>query len=188
MLILISFFFLIFIFLLALLWLIVPVFFGPPSVPTNLNRIRKALQLANLKPGETIYDLGAGDGRVLLLAAREFDANAVGIEIGPVQCAWIYLRAIASGFGDRIRIKLGNYFKTDLGEADVVFVYATSKEIVKLAPHLEKQMRRGARLVSVSADFLEWEPSAFDEHDLIFVYEMPPKQGSLTTYLLKQAG
>jgi hypothetical protein len=74
-----------------------------------------------------------------------------------------------------------------LKDADVVFVYATSKELVKLAPHLEKQMKKGSRLVSISADFSEWEPSALDDHDLIFVYEMPPTNGSVTTYMLKHA-
>ena len=57
---------------------------------------------------------------------------------------------------------------------------------MKLAPHLEKQMKKGARVVSISADFPEWEPSAFDEHDLIFVYEMPSKRGSISSYLMKK--
>ena len=56
----------------------------------------------------------------------------------------------------------------------------------KLAPHLEQQMKPGTRLVSISADFPEWESSAFDDRDLLFVYEMPPVKGSLTTYLLKR--
>jgi hypothetical protein len=65
MLILTSIFILSAIALLSALWMLVPAFFGPPSVPTRMNRIRKALALANLQPGETLYDLGAGDGRVL---------------------------------------------------------------------------------------------------------------------------
>ena len=58
---------------------------------------------------------------------------------------------------------------------------------MKLASYLEKQMKLGSRVVSISADFPEWEPSTFDEHDLIFVYEMPPKPGSLISYLLKNS-
>jgi len=185
MLILTLILFLLCIVLLSALWLIVPAFYGPPSVPTRIQRIRKALQLAGLKPNESIYDLGAGDGRVLLIAAREFDANATGIEIGPIQCAWIHLRAAASGFGNKIQIKWGNYFKADLRDADVVFIYATSREILKLAAHLEKQMKPGSRLVSISADFPEWQPSNFDQQELIFLYTMPPKPGSLTTYLME---
>jgi hypothetical protein len=174
-------------FILALLWILVPALYGLPPVPTRLERIRKALQLANLQPGEVLYDLGAGDGRVLFIAAGEFGAKAVGIEVGPVQCALIWLRIIANGLGDEIQIKWKNFYNADLHEADVVFVYATSKEVMKLAPHLEKQMKLGSRLVSISADFPEWEPAIFDERNLIFVYQMPPTKGSLTTYLLKKA-
>ena len=76
-------------FVLILLWILVPAFYGLPPVPTKPERIRKALKLANLQPSEVLYDLGAGDGRVLLIAARKFGAKAVGIEVGPVQCALI---------------------------------------------------------------------------------------------------
>ena len=172
---------------LVFLWILVPALYGLPSVPTRPERIRNALKLANLRPDETLYDLGAGDGRVLLIAARDFGAKAVGIEIGPVQCALTWLRITASGLGERIRIRWGNFYKAGLKDADVVFVYATSKEVAQLARHLKTAMKPGARLVSISADFSEWEPTVVDEHDLIFVYEMPPAPGSMTTYLLKKA-
>ena len=174
------------VFILALLWILVPAFYGLPPVPTNPERIRKALKLANLQSTEVLYDLGAGDGRVLLIAAREFGAKAIGIEVGPIQCALIWLRAVVSGFGNQIQVRWGNFYKVDLREADVVFVYATSKEVTKLAPHLEKQLKKGARVISISADFPEWEPSAFDERELIFVYEMPPTRGSVMSYLMKK--
>lgn len=173
--------------ILSALWMAVPAFYGPPSVPTRVNRIRKALQLANLQPGETLYDLGAGDGRVLLMAAGEFNARAVGVEVGPVQCMLIHLRALASGYRERIQVKWGNYFRADLKDADVVFLYATSKETVKLAAHLQEEMKPGSRLLSISADFPEWEPSDIDDLELIFLYNMPPVAGSPTTYLMKRS-
>ena len=173
-------------FLTGVLWILVPALYGLPLVPTKLSRIRKALKLVNLQPDEVLYDLGSGDGRVLLIAAREFGAQAVGIEIGPVQRVVSWIKVFRNGVRQRVRIEAGNFYKVDLGAADVVFVYATSKEVIKLAAHLEKQMKPGSRLVSISADFPEWEPSAFDERELIFVYEMPPKPGNLTTYLLKR--
>jgi hypothetical protein len=176
-----------FIFILALLWILVPAFHGLPSRPTKPDRIRKALKLVDLQPNETLYDLGAGDGRVLLIAAREFNAKAVGIEVGPVQCALIWLRTVAGGLNSQIQIQWGNFFKTDLSKADVIYIYVTSTEVAKLAPYLDKQMKPGSRVVSISADFPEWEPSAFDEENLIFSYEMPSKVGSLTTYMLKNA-
>jgi len=184
---LLSFTFFIFLFVVILLWALIPALYGLPAVPTRPERIRKALQLANLRPNETLYDLGAGDGRVLLLAARDFGAKAVGLEIGPAQCAVIWLRATAAGLGDQIHVRWENFYRADLRDADVVFIYATSKEVAKLAPHLETQMKKGARLVSISADFSNWEPQKFDDRDLIFVYEMPPTRGSLSTYLLKKA-
>jgi hypothetical protein len=174
-------------FLLILLWILVPALYGLPPVPTKPERIRKALHLVNLQPNEILYDLGAGDGRVLLIAARDFGAKAVGIEAGPIQCALIWLRTLASGFGSQIKVKWQNFYKADLHDADVVFVYATSKEVTKLAPHLEKQLKKGTRLVSISADFPEWEPSRMDEYELIFVYDMPPTSGNMMSYMMKKA-
>ena len=171
----------------GLLWILVPALYGLPPVPTGKNRIRKALKLVDLQPEEVFYDLGSGDGRVLVIAAREFGAQAVGIEIGPVQRAFSRVNVLRNRVGQKVRIEAGNFYQADLRAADVVFVYATSKEVKKLAAHLEKQMKPGSRLVSISADFPDWEPSAFDERELIFVYEMPPKRGSLTTFLLKSA-
>ena len=172
-------------FVIALLWILVPALYGLPPVSTNRERIRRALRLASLQPDETLYDLGAGDGRVLLIAARDFGAKTVGIEIGPIQCALAWLRIVTAGFRNRIQVRWGNFYTSNLHDADVVFVYATSREIMKLAPHLKKQMKQGSRVVSISADFNEWEPSVVDEHDLIFIYTMPPKEGSVTTYMLK---
>jgi hypothetical protein len=174
-------------FILILLWILIPALYGLPPVPTKPERIRKALKLVNLQRNEVLYDLGAGDGRVLLIAAREFGAQAVGIEVGPIQCALIWLRTVASGFRSQIKVKWKNFYKVDLHDADVVFVYATSTEVMKLAPHLEKQLKKGSRLVSISADFPEWEPSAMDEHELIFVYEMPPTRGNMMSYMMKRA-
>jgi hypothetical protein len=187
MIVLAGFWFSILLFVIVLLWILVPALYGLPPVPTNRERIRHALQLANLLPGETLYNLGAGDGRVLLIAAHDFGAKAVGIEIGPIQCILIWLRIMTGRLGNQIKIRWGNFYQANLKDADVVFVYATSKEVIKLAPHLGSQMRPGARLVSISADFSDWEPTLVDEHDLIFIYEMPPAPGSVTTYMLKKA-
>ena len=159
---------------LSALWLIVPALYGVPWVPTREKRIRKALQLANLQPGETLYDLGAGDGRVLIMAAREFSARAVGIEIGPIQCALGWLRSLLSGTRRTVRVRCGNFYRADVTEADVVFVYLTSKQTVRLQEKLAHELRPGARVVSIAADFSNWQPSEVDREMLIFVYEMPP--------------
>ena len=187
MIILFAYAFFVLLFFVILLWILIPALYGLPPVPTKPERIQKALQLANVQRDEILYDLGAGDGRVLLIAARDFGAKAIGIEIGPIQCALIWLRTVASGFGNQIQIRWENFYKANVQNADIVFVYATSKEIIKLAALLEAQMKKGSRLVSISADFPDWEPTKMDDRHLIFVYEMPPTHGSITTYMLKNA-
>lgn len=184
-LVLVAFFFFIILFIIGLLWVLIPAMYGLPSRPTHPDRIRAALKLANLKPDELLYDLGSGDGRVLVIAAREFGARAVGIEIGPMQRLVSRAMVRYNGVSERVRVEAGNFYASDVREADVVFVYATSKEVMKLAPRLEKQLKKGSRVVSISADFHDWEPSAFDDRNLIFGYEMPPKEGSVSSYLMK---
>ena len=175
------------IFILALLWILVPAFYGLPAKPTSPDRIRRALKLAGLQSDEILYDLGAGDGRVLIIAAKEFGAQAIGLEVGPIQIAVSWLRILLNGIRHKARVEAGNYYKADLSQADVVYVYATLREVRKLAPLLRDQMKPGSRLISISADFPEWEPTIFDEQDLIFIYNMPSKEGSLMTYMLKNA-
>ena len=165
------------------LWLLVPMLYGPPWIPTRTNRIRKALQLADVKPAEVVYDLGCGDGRVLVIAAREFGARAVGIEIGPVQCAAAWLRAVLSGVKDRVQIRWGNFYRADLKDADVVFAYLTSGQAGRLEEHLASQLKPGARAVTISFDLPDWRPTGYDNEDLIFVYRMPPVRGNLESYL-----
>ena len=160
--------------LISALWLVVPAIHGVPWVPTREQRIRKALQLAKLQPGEKLYDLGAGDGRVLVMAAREFGARAIGIEIGPVQCLVGWMRILFSGSRMKARIQCGNFYLVDLSDANVVFVYATSSQTSKLLPLLKRDLHPGARVVSIAADFEGWQPSKVDREMLIFLYEMPP--------------
>jgi len=169
--------------LLGSLWWLVPTLSGLPWVPTRPQRIRKALQLARLQPGEVVIDLGAGDGRALCIAAREFGAYATGIEISPVHCLIGWLRARLTGLGDRVRIRWGDFCRADLSQADVVFAYLTSRQALRLQPHLVSQLRPGTRLVTVSFEFEGWQPVAFDPEDLLFLYSMPPQPGGLDPFL-----
>ena len=159
--------------IISALWLVVPALYGVPWVPTREKRIRKALELVELRPGEIFYDLGAGDGRVLIMAAKEFGAQAVGIEVGPVQCVVGWLRIWLSGNRQRVRIRCGNFFHADVSKADVVFVYLTSKQTSNLQEKLARELKPGARVVSIAADFPDWYPSSIDREMLIFVYVMP---------------
>ena len=96
----------------VLLWIFVPTIYGLPPVPTKPGRIRNTLKLANLQPNEVVYDLGAGDGRVLLIAARDFGAKAVGVEVGPIQCAWIWLRVRRRRVGESNSSEVGEFLQS----------------------------------------------------------------------------
>jgi SAM-dependent methyltransferase len=164
------------------LWLLVPILAGLPWRPTAQQRIRRAQELAALKPGERFYDLGSGDGRVLFMAACEFGAQAIGIEISPLHCLVARLLARSQHSRHPIDVRQGDFFKADLRDADVVFAYMTSREAKRLRPHLEQQLRPGARVITISFDFDGWQPNAYDNDALIFLYEMPPTSGNVDTF------
>ena len=170
------------------LWWVVPALTGLPWVPTKPWRIRKALELARLRPGEILYDLGAGDGRVLDIAAREFGARAIGIEISPMHCLLAGIRIWLGRTGERAKVIRGNLYECDLSGADVVFAYLLREQAARLRRRLESHLRPGARVVAVSADFDGWEPAAFDEDGLIFMYRMPPPRGSVESFLAAAGG
>ncbi|MFH2103995.1 MAG: class I SAM-dependent methyltransferase [Chloroflexota bacterium] len=167
-------------------WILIPILAGIPWVPTHAKRIRRALELAELKTGEIFYDLGCGDGRVLLAAAR-LGARAIGIEISPVHCLIARLRALLAGTWPQVSVRWGNIYRADLTDADVIFWYGYSRYDGRLKAHLERQLRDGARIVSINVDLPGWQPECVDKHDLIFLYRMPPPAGDLTSYLMQQA-
>ncbi|OGW19398.1 MAG: hypothetical protein A3K09_03385, partial [Nitrospinae bacterium RIFCSPLOWO2_12_FULL_47_7] len=125
-----SFLILILLLTLLLAWVvIIPVFFGAPWHPASSRAIRRILDFCETKPGETIYDLGSGDGRVLITAAREYGLVGVGIEIDPLK-AWISrLRIRWTGMADRVRVFRGNVYNHDFSEADILFIYLSHSAV-----------------------------------------------------------
>ena len=162
---------LIIILLIALTWLLVPALYGLPPISTNPKRIRKALQLANLQPGETLYDLGCGHGQVLVIAAKEFGANAVGIDVGPIQCAISWVNAFRNGVSSKVKIEAGNFFKSDLSQADVIFAYLTSEYAERLEKKLKAELKTNAKVITVAFELPNWEVLEFDRELLIRVYK-----------------
>lgn len=174
--------------ILAGLWYFVPLITGLPWVPSKSKRIRRALELADLKMGETLYDLGAGDGRVLTIAAGEFGAHAKGIELSPVHCLIALVRIYAQGLQGKAKIRWGNLYSSNIEDADVVYAYLTRSHAIRIKSILESQLRSGARVVTLSSDLEGWEPSDMDSEALIFHYEMPPVPGSMTSYMERVGG
>jgi SAM-dependent methyltransferase len=154
--------------------LLLPALSGQPWVPANENRIHRALEMAGLKPGEVLYDLGSGDGRVLIAAARDFGARAVGVELSPLLCALALIKVLSAGVGKHVQLQCGSYFNAKPGDADVVYLYLTSGNANRLREKLGGDLKTGARVVSVSADLEGWLPAEVDREALIFLYTIPP--------------
>jgi len=171
----------------GLLWFFVPIISGIPWVPTLEGRIRKALDLAELQPGETFYDLGCGDGRVLVAAARR-GAQAVGIEVSPIHCLIARLRALFAGVGGRVIVRWGNFYRFELHDANVVFWYGHSRYTAKIQAYLADRLREGTRLACLNIDFPGWQPEAIDREALVFLYRFPPPEGDVGSYLMKETG
>lgn len=124
---------------------------SPPPV------IRRSLILAELKPGETLYDLGAGDGRTLIMAAQEFGARGVGIELRENLAKQALGKVFKLGLGDKVKIVNTDIFKVDLSQADVVYMYLTTSANDKVKPKLEAELKNGARVVSHDYEVRGWK-------------------------------
>jgi SAM-dependent methyltransferase len=145
---------------------------GAPWAPTPSAKIDRMLELANLQPGQTVVDLGAGDGRIVIRAARCFGARAIGVEIDPIR--WFIANALIriQRLGERARVVHGNMFAFDLADADAVTLYLLQGTNQRIRAHLEDRLRPGAHVVSHAFTFDGWTPVAIDEEHRLFVYEI----------------
>ncbi len=131
-----------------------------PYVPTPHEVIRVMLELAEVKPGEIVFDLGCGDGRVLIIAAKEFGAKAVGIELRRDLIERCVKNVLAEGLKDKILVIEGDFFNVNVSPADVVTLYLLTSVNEKLRPKLEKELKKGARVVSHDFEVVGWKPIA----------------------------
>ncbi len=147
------------------------IFAGAPFIPTSERRMRRMLEMAGLKKGERLYDLGAGDGRFVIAAAK-LGATAVGIEINPFQVLWCKLRIRLAGFSKTARVVWGDILKQDLSSADVVTCYLFPGMNKLLQPKLLRELRPGARVVTHLFRFHGWKPIATDEKERLYLYKI----------------
>ena len=126
--------------------------------PTPMPAVRAMLELAAVGPGDVVYDLGSGDGRIVITAAREFGARGVGIEIHPSLVERARANAREAGVADRVEFRLGNMHDADLAPATVVTLFLHPGPNMKLRPKLRRELRPGARVVSYVWDMGDWTP------------------------------
>ena len=128
--------------------------------PTPMPVVRAMLQMAEVGPQDIVYDLGSGDGRIPITAAKEFGARGVGIEIDPVLVERATANAQKAGVAGQVEFRLGDMYATDLHQATVVSLFLHPKPNLKLRPTLRDQLPPGARVVSYMWDMGDWTPDA----------------------------
>lgn len=127
-----------------------------PNVATELEVVDSMLGLAEVRPGDHVIDLGSGDGRILVAAARSFGAQGLGVDIDPARIAEANTNARAAGVSGRVAFRREDLFRTPLGEADVLTLYLTQAVNLRLRPRILAQMRPGTRVVSHDYDMGDW--------------------------------
>ena len=157
--------------------------FIAPFVPSPLPVIQHMLKLADLKAGEVLFDLGAGDGRTVIIAAKSFGARAVGVELREDLAKKALSTIHDHGLADRITIVNGDMFSVNLTSADVVFLYLTTSANEKIRPKLETELKKGVRIVSHDYEIVGWKAVKVDNFcenpklgypsHTIYLYEKP---------------
>ena len=136
--------------------------FLAPFVATPTPVVRQMLILADLKPGEVLYDLGSGDGRAVIMAAKDFGATSVGVELRDD----LAKRALDSiqklELKEKTQILQKDIFTVNLSSANVVFIYLTTSANEKIKPKLEAELKPGTRVVSHDYEILGWKPLTVD--------------------------
>lgn len=151
-------------------WLIWPMLIGAVYVPTPHDIVAKMLEIAEVKEGDILYDLGSGDGRIIIEAAGKYKVKAIGIEADPLRVLWSRARIRSREMQDRVRVIWGNFFSSDISEATIVTVYQGQGINNKLIKKLEEDLKPGTRVVSYSFTFDGWEPIKEESESRIYLY------------------
>jgi len=129
-----------------------------PYVPSPETVVEKMLKLANVKAGDTVYDLGCGDGRIIIMAAQKFGAKAVGVELNDELFKKTSERIKELKLQDKVTMIHGDLLQVDLSPATVVTLYLLRSSNEKLKPNLEKYLKKGTRVVCHDYGVAGWTP------------------------------
>lgn len=129
-----------------------------PYVATPHPVVDAMLNLAHAKPSDIVYDLGCGDGRIIIEAAKRFGAHGVGVDNNPDRIREAREIASREGVSDLVQFRVGDLFKTNVRDATIVALYLLPDVNIRLRPALKAQLKPGARIVSHNFDMGDWKP------------------------------
>ena len=129
-----------------------------PYVPTTDEAVVAMLKLADIKPSDVVYDLGCGDGRIVIAAAKKFGARGVGVDIDPARIREANENAKKAGVEKLVHFEEKDLFQADIHEANVVTLFLLNSVNLKLRPKLLRELKAGTRIVSNTFDMGDWKP------------------------------
>jgi predicted RNA methylase len=143
--------------------------------PTRQTIVEGMLRLARVTADDVVYDLGSGDGRIVVIAAQKFGARGVGIELDPKLVVLSRELAVAGEVGDRVKFVEGDMFTTDISPASVVTLYLSESINLDLEPKLRNELRKGSRIVSHQFRMGRWQPdeTRVVEGEEVFLWRVP---------------
>src|SRR6266581_8993298 len=157
-----------------------------PYVPTTEEAVQAMLKLGDVNKNDVLYDLGCGDGRIVIAAAKTYGARGVGIDINPERITEARENARKAGVENLVRFEENDLFKADIHEASVVTLFLLSSVNLKLRPKLLRDLKPGTRVVSNTFDMGDWKPDkettvGADDDDSglshrLFLWTVPPRK------------
>jgi SAM-dependent methyltransferase len=141
-----------------------------PYVPTQNAVVEAMLKLAGVKKTDTVYDLGCGDGRIVIMAAKQYGAHGVGIDLNPVRIQEALANAKQAGVENLVKFEENDLFAADIHNATVVTLYLLPSINLKLRPKLLSDLKPGTRVVSHSFDMGDWKPEKEESVDGANIY------------------
>lgn len=154
-------------------------FIGAGWEPTSRRKVRKMLEMGGAGPSDVVYDLGCGDGRIIVEAAMTYHAKAVGVEADPIRVLWSRLFVAVHRVKGQVKVIWGNLFKVNLSEATVVTLFLSQGANQKLKAKLLSELKPGTRVVSYVWTFDGWTPKQRDVKNELSLYVIPEIAGSI---------
>lgn len=168
--------------------------FDVPFVPTPQNVVAEMLKMGNVNKNDVIYDLGCGDGRIVITAAKKMGARGVGIDINPQRISESRENAKKENVSDRVEFRQQNLFEADISPASIVTLYLLTEVNIRLRPKLLRELKPGTRIVSHNYAMGEWEPEQstvvegqWSDHD-VYYWIVPANVSGTWEWLYMQPG
>ena len=152
-----------------------------PYVPTHSDVVAEMLSMAAVGPNDVLYDLGSGDGRIVIAAAKAFGTRGIGYDIDPERVREANANARRAGVTDKVRFVQGDIFEADIKDATVVTLYLLPDVNLKLRPKLLSELRPGTRVVSHNYDMGDWVPEKSKKMEVggsehfVYFWTVPPR-------------